>query len=452
MRQHAINSVLTHLRSAALQAEEAAWTDDQIVARCLAGRDDAAFAALVRRHGPMVFAVCRRVLSSHQDAEDAFQATFLVFLRKMSSIRPLSQVGNWLYGVAYRAALKVKTAAARRGHRERQVRTLPEPATIARGLWLDLLPLLDQELTRLPEKYRVPIVLCDLEGKTRKDAAQQLGWPEGTLAGRLAEGRTRLARRLARLGLPVSGGVLAALMSQNALAAVPQELVHGTLRVHATLLAGGAVPGAVTSISKGVINTMRFHKLKTIASAVAVLALVTLGGALWAAGLLVHRDEGQPAARAEGNKGLPEQQNAKKEPAAPRATEAEAELARLQGTWRKVSLELEGRPRARMPNVEMLYVFEGNRLTKQHGPTGTVQVVPAEKAIIVTYTDGTGQQTTEEYLYELKGNTLRLAHDYSGRPKEFKTFIGSTTGIFTFEREEPPRPDLRQRRVHQAAR
>src|SRR5262245_22494855 len=146
MQQHSINSMLTRMRSTVLQSEAGALTDEQLLQRCLAGRDEAALEALVRRHGPMVFAVCRRVLANLHDAEDAFQATFLVFVRKVSSIRPPSKVGNWLYGVAYRAALKAKTAAARRGEREKQVSNLPEPATIEKSLWTDLLPLLDQEL------------------------------------------------------------------------------------------------------------------------------------------------------------------------------------------------------------------------------------------------------------------------------------------------------------------
>src|SRR5262245_38412213 len=157
-----IHVVLNGLLPQALQREPACLTDGQLLERCLAGPDDAAFAALVRRHGPMVLGVCRRVLSNHQDAEDAFQVTFLVLVRKAASVRPRSMVGNWLYGVAYRAALKAKTVAARRAAREKQVSKLPEPATVERGLWEDLLPLLDQELSQLPDKYRLPIVLCDL--------------------------------------------------------------------------------------------------------------------------------------------------------------------------------------------------------------------------------------------------------------------------------------------------
>src|SRR5262249_28051790 len=131
----------------------------------------------LRRHGPMVRGVCKRLLGSHQDAEDAFQATFLVLVQKARSITPRERVAGWLYGVACRAARKA--GAARKRSRERQVDVLPEPATVAEGLWLDVEPLLDQELNRLPEKYRLAVVLCDLEGRTRKEVARLLGWPEG---------------------------------------------------------------------------------------------------------------------------------------------------------------------------------------------------------------------------------------------------------------------------------
>jgi RNA polymerase sigma factor (sigma-70 family) len=169
-------------------------TDGQLLSAYACRGDGDAFAELVRRHGPMVWGVCRRMLANHADAEDAFQATFLVLVRKPGSVRPAERVGNWLHGVAVHAARKAARSAARR--RERQVEALPEPETVAEGVWHDLVPVLDEEVTRLPEKYRLPVVLCDLEGCTRREAAERLGWPEGTVAGRLALGRAALARRL----------------------------------------------------------------------------------------------------------------------------------------------------------------------------------------------------------------------------------------------------------------
>src|SRR5436305_1502875 len=142
--------------------------DGELVDGFVARRDGAAFEALVRRHGPMVLGVCRRVLGHAHDAEDAFQATFLVLVRKAASVRPREQLANWLYGVAYHTALKARAAAARRRAREKRAGAMSRRTTLPEDRWSDLQPVLDEELARLPDKYRVPVVLCDLEGKTRK--------------------------------------------------------------------------------------------------------------------------------------------------------------------------------------------------------------------------------------------------------------------------------------------
>src|SRR5262249_2558239 len=163
--------VLNPILHAALRHDAADTTDGELLERYLGQRDEAAFELLARRHAPMVLAVCRRIVGHSQDAEDAFQATFLVLVRRGAPIRPRAMAGNGLDGVAYRAGHKARTAAARRGARERIMSKLPESATVAEGLWHDLEPLLDLELNRLPAKYRLPIVLCDLEGKTRKETA-----------------------------------------------------------------------------------------------------------------------------------------------------------------------------------------------------------------------------------------------------------------------------------------
>src|SRR6516165_6257561 len=169
-----------------------ALSDGQLLEDYLGRRNEAALAALVHRHGPMVWGVCRRVLRHYHDAEDAFQATFLVFVRKAASISSRELLANWLYGVAQQTALKARVTTAKRKERERQVTEMPELAVAEQDLWHDLQPLLDEELSRLPDNYRAVIVLCDLEGKTRKQAARQLGVPEGTVAGRLARARTLL--------------------------------------------------------------------------------------------------------------------------------------------------------------------------------------------------------------------------------------------------------------------
>jgi RNA polymerase sigma factor (sigma-70 family) len=280
-------------------------TDGELLGCFIEHRDEAAFAALVRRHGPMVWGVCRRVLRHFHDTEDAFQATFLVLFRKASSVLPREMVANWLYGVARQTALKARSVAFRRKEWERQVTDMPEPALESdrRG---DLWPLLDQELSHLPDKYRAVVVLCDLQGETRKEAAQQLGCPEGTVASRLATARTMLAKRLARHGLAVSGGTLAALLSQNAApACAPSSVVSSAINT-ATLFAPGQVapPGAISptaaALAEGVLRTMWLTKGKIGTAVLLMAAVVGMG----AAGLFYHAGPGgQAVARPEAEPG-----------------------------------------------------------------------------------------------------------------------------------------------------
>jgi RNA polymerase sigma factor (sigma-70 family) len=264
-------------------------TDGQLLDQFVARREEAAFEALVRRHGPMVLGVCRRILNDGHDAEDAFQATFLVLVRKAASIVPRAVVGNWLYGVAYRTALKARTQAARRRAKEKQAKPVPHAEESDRP-WDELLPLLDQEMSGLPDKYRVPIVLCDLEGKTRKEAARYLGWPEGTLSSRLALGRARLARRLSRAsGKMLSGATLALALSQKtASACVPGSLLAVTVKAATLVAAGQSAAGGIISIpvaalTKGVLQAMLLSKVKI--AAVVLLGLAVIGtGTGWIGG------------------------------------------------------------------------------------------------------------------------------------------------------------------------
>jgi hypothetical protein len=206
-------------------------------------------------------------------------------------------VANWLYGVAYRTALKARSLAARRKKRERQVVEMPEPAVEEQDVWRDLQPLLDQELSRLPDKYRVPIVLCDLGGKTRKEAAQQLGWPEGTVAGRLATARQMLAKRLAQRGVVLSGGALAAVLWQNvASAGGPASVAASTIRA-ANLFAAGQAAGVISvkvaALTEGVLKSMLLTKLKIATAMLLVLAVAVAG--VGASGLLHRTQAGEPA-------------------------------------------------------------------------------------------------------------------------------------------------------------
>src|SRR5262249_34111246 len=160
-------------------------TDRQLLQRFASGHDETAFTALVGRHGPMVLGVCRRVLHSIHDAEDAFQATFLVLARKAGSVRQPDALGNWLYGVAYRTALEARTRAAKRRARERELAEEPPVEPGGAIDWSDLRAVLDGEVNRLPDKYRSPFVLCYLEGRTNEEAARLLRCPKGTILSRL---------------------------------------------------------------------------------------------------------------------------------------------------------------------------------------------------------------------------------------------------------------------------
>lgn len=281
-----LNAVIQQLRSAA-DRDRAGSTDGELLTRFLNQRDDDALAALVERHAPMVWGVCRRVLRNPHDAEDAFQATFLVLVRKAGTVMSRELLANWLYGVAHQTAARLRATAAKRGVREMQVKEMPEPA-VAEARVSELLPLLDQELSRLPEQFRVLVVLCDLEGKTRKEAARQLGCPEGTVASRLARARDLLAKRMARHGLAVSGGSLAAMLSQSvASAGVPDSVVSSTIHV-ATLLtanqAVGVISGPVAALTEGVLKTMLLKKIMSKTMVVLALGVAVITGGSLAIG------------------------------------------------------------------------------------------------------------------------------------------------------------------------
>jgi RNA polymerase sigma factor (sigma-70 family) len=280
MAAGSLNNILRHLRGAL--EERVGTADAELLKRYVGHRDEAAFAALVRRHGPMVLGVCRRVLRHEADAEDAFQATFLVLVRKAAALRSPGTLGNWLYGVAYRTALHARHAASKRRAKEAAMPTRSAPPE---DCWADLLPVLDQELERLPEKYRAVLVLCELQGKTRREAAGLLGCAEGTVASRRARGLALLAKRLTRHGPAVTAGALATVLSQ-AVAGVPDSVVSTTIKAAGLLAAGAAVAGAipvkVAALTEGVMKTMLLSKL----SKAMVVLLVTVGVLGGGAGLI----------------------------------------------------------------------------------------------------------------------------------------------------------------------
>src|SRR5262249_39194121 len=259
-------------------------SDTELLRRFVGDRDELAFAALVRRHGPMVLGVCRRVLHDEHAAEDAFQATFLLLVRKAAAIEQPELLANWLYGVAYRIALKAKAQAARRSAHERQTALMPKAEPFSDTALLELRDLLDEEMSGLPEKYRAPLVLCYLQGLTNEEAARQLGWPSGSMSSRLARARELLRERLVGRGLSLSVGGVACLLGEGAAAAVPSALVRSTVQAALLAAAGqsaAAAPAGAAALAEGVVQTMMMNRLRLAAAALVVVALLGLGaGAL----------------------------------------------------------------------------------------------------------------------------------------------------------------------------
>ncbi len=248
--------------------------DGQLLERFTTQHDETAFEGLLARHGPLVLGVCRRVLADAHEADDAFQATFLVLVRKAASLRKRGSLASWLFTVAYHIALKVRGDAARRREVEtRSAAMSPREATGA-GVWCDLRPVLDEELHRLPQKYQAPILLCYLQGKTQEEAARELGWTKGTVSGRLARARELLRGRLSRRGITLSAAGLGTVLAEHEATAVPFALGQSTLKA-AVLVVKGATVAAAASVSvaalvEGTLRHLSFARLKTAAAVLLV--------------------------------------------------------------------------------------------------------------------------------------------------------------------------------------
>jgi RNA polymerase sigma factor (sigma-70 family) len=279
MATKTIDSFLRQLCAPLVCRAQAGLADGVLLERFNASRDEASFEVLVRRHGPMVFGVCQRVLRNRTDSEDAFQATFLVFVRKAATIRPPGMVGSWLYGVAHNIAIRAKALNQRRRAKDGELARLAKSGECVESE-LELRGSLERQLRLLPEKYRSPIVLCDLEGISIKDAARQLGCPMGTVGTRLARGRRMLARRLARGGITLSAGAIAtALSEQVATAGVPLGLLASTneAAIHYACgfgRCGAAANAKVIALAEGVMKTMMITKFKIVSAIVFGLAAV----------------------------------------------------------------------------------------------------------------------------------------------------------------------------------
>jgi RNA polymerase sigma factor (sigma-70 family) len=438
-----VPGVLRRLRRALGHADSCA-TDAQLLERFLAQRDEDAFELLVWRHERLVLSACRRILHDAQDAEDAFQATFLTLVRRAGAISRGQALASWLYQVACRIALRARAGLAARAGRERQGLDLAgipaaadDPAERR-----ELSPLLDEEISRLPEKYRAPVVLCYLEGRTYDEAARRLGCPLGTLATRLGHARERLRARLVRRGVGLGAGALAEILCERAAAAAaPGALVSATVRAAASVAAGRAAAGVVTpqvaAMTEGALRAMLMTKLR-IAAAL-LLAAGLLGGGVT---LLAP---GGPVARAAGE--------AKKE-AAPKGGEAgkaQTDRERLQGTWLVVGAEEQGEKVSEkaLKEAKETFVVKGETMT--YCRDGTAQVTmkirldPGKMPTTVDleFTDGKEKGYKNHAIYRLDGDTLRLrmndkfgGNSVNERPASFSTTEGKEAVLFILKRAQ----------------
>jgi RNA polymerase sigma factor (sigma-70 family) len=401
-------SLLRHLRRAAVLSDGTVRTDGELLECYLTRRDETAFESLLRRHGPMVLGVCRRILGNEADAHDAFQATFLVFVRKASTILPRARVGNWLYGVANKTALKARALNQLRRAREWQA-SRPQSAPTDDGV-PEVLATLDEALSRLPAKYRTAIVLCHLQELTLQEAARQLGCPPGTLASRLARARVMLAQRLARSGVSVAGGALATALARGAAPApVPSALLASTTRAATTFAAGNAVAASAISsdvarLTQGVLTGLAITKWR-------IVAAILMTGALAGSGalLLSRAFPGvQPTVAALNT-------------SATEHTRSDPDREALEGTWVLVSGQRGQREMS--PDTVRTWgrlVFTRDTVAREGAEPkrGTYSIDPGRRPReIDLFTDS---DSVWKGIYEINQGVLRLALTAGAeRPKEF---------------------------------
>jgi RNA polymerase sigma-70 factor (ECF subfamily) len=457
------SEVLQHLRTSLLR-EAGGLSDRQLLEIFVARRDEAAFEAMVRRHGPMVMGVCGRVLRNRQDAEDAFQAAFLVLVRKAAVITSRELLAAWLYGVAYNTALKAKASAARRHRKERQAAAMVESDAETSPPERDWLPLLDRELSGLPDRYRLPIILCELQGKSHQDAARELGCPIGTLSGRLSRGRNLLAKRLARYGLGLTAGTLsAALAQQEASASVPAAVVSATVKA----ATAGMISAEIAALTEGVVKAMFLAKLKVVTVILGTAVVLTVA-ALACTALAGGQPQDKagsiekPPLRADDK---PEKKNAKKEDKS--QADGDKDFDSLQGTW---NIETMGWGDDSLPKELMKgykFVFAGNKLTweaaigmtRQSGGKisvadgaypGDFKIDPSKKPmeidiILHLKQRGATVDKTCRGIYEIEGDALKMYYysvDTGRRPIEFSSKGDRKIGYITLTRaqDKPDKP------------
>jgi RNA polymerase sigma factor (sigma-70 family) len=429
-----MNLVIPIIRRIAAACDSGDAADRDLLARFAQSGDEEAFAALVSRHGPMVLGVCARVLRHAQDAEDAFQATFLVLARKAGGLSRPALLANWLYGVAYRISLRVRMETAQRRARETTVPDVAAMDATPACEWIDVRLVLDDEIARLPDKYRVPFVLCHLEGKTNEEAAALLGRPKGTIQSRLAVARERLRSRLTRRGITLSTGALVTAFSGSSADAVAPTLQLATTKAAVMVAMGQSVVGVVSarvaSLLEGALRVMWLTRLKMTAAVLLTLSALTASGLAYQA-LDGEKPDDGPILFAQ------------QDPAKPKT-----DHDKLQGTWRILDLVTDGKPNIKEnPDDEADAIFADDKMTLVAQPGAkkfrefTIKLNSAKKpkAIDLTLTQGIGKGKVALGIYELDGDTLKLCFPQDenvARPTKFASTDGSRHVLFTMRRQK----------------
>ena len=420
-----LNKAVDRLRRLVGKGALAEQTDRQLLERFARTGDEVAFGALVQRHGPLVLGVCRRVLGHVQDAEDSFQGTFLVLARKAGQLAWEDSIKNWLHGVAYRVALKARAQGLRRKHKERSAGA-PAPGALESS-WEDLRSILDQELSALPPKYRAPLLLCYLEGKTRDEAAEELGWTSGSVKGRLERGRELLRARLLKRGLPLSAVLCASLLAETAAtAAVPAALAGATIEAGLAFASGatGIVCSTAYHLAQGVLHAMLITKIKTAVFGTVLLAAFGLGS-----GFLVQEAlAGKPAAPVVGAS-HPLVVFAQEREAAQRPKEGE-EGRKKDGERKKDGdPRKEGDVRKDPPRKDAEV-----RKDREEGIRAYVKSIDIEKGTLTVLTGGDRNPT--EHTYSLAGKDVKVTIIPSGQAAKLADLTAKTMVILLLNKQE----------------
>lgn len=382
-------------------------TDSEVLERFLERRDEGAFAELVHRYGPVVRAVCRRALGDSPDADDVFQTVFLILARKAGTLRNAALLAPWLHTVTVRAAERARLLARRRQARERLVTSMPEPFYVPPPAPGDWLPLLDAEIQRLPARLRVPLVLCELEGKSRAETARLLSLNEGTLSSRLARGRALLRKRLQRSGTIVAGAGLTAAFAYWGEVLPPQLLLATTKGA-----LSGTTSASVAALTQGVLKVMLIAKLR-----IALVVVLTFGVV---SGILVSARY----ATVRGGEG----------------EGARTDKEMLQGDWEVTSAQLggkepEGEEGDRIKKQKI--VIKGDKVTAREEAEYTLDPGKKPKEIDVKVEQGPAQERgTWRGIYEIKGDelTLCMALPNQERPKDFVSKEGERVMLMKLKR------------------